>query len=608
MTQPEPSKTTGPSSQTQGEAALAPPAPGNEPERLGQYLLLEKLGQGGMGAVYKALHTRLKRVVALKVLPPDRAHDSQMLARFHREMEAIGKLDHPHIVRATDAGEADGRHFLVMEYVEGLDLSKIARLCSPLSLSDACELVRQAAVGLQYAHEHGLVHRDVKPSNLILATDGRVKVLDLGLARLQGGPSTGEELTDSGQVMGTADYMAPEQGAGSHQVDVRADVYSLGCTLYKLLVGQPPFPAPRYDSTMRKLWAHAQEPVPPVREARADVPELLAAVLARLLAKSPDDRPATPAEVASALVPFVAGCDLLALLASASARGHALAPAPPTVSAETRPSVALAKAPTVPAPSRTVSVRPRRRRVLLASCALLAVLLTGLALFSFVPRPERHDAERPAPPVEGRPASDGWSSLLDRPPVELQWPGAEGNSRWKFDPKEPDLLVHASGEGLLRLGEAARAPYEIEVGIQQVQWGRVGLFLGHRDARYGKHPCKKYQLVLLVSRADDKMGERFSLDRIVVQRLTEKVAVRKTLASAPIPRPTSREHRLRLVVGEAGLKSAHWGKVELSGLTAPAVNARCEEVDYRGAFGVYNARSTSVFRSARYKAPTEGKQ
>ncbi|MBI2479966.1 MAG: serine/threonine protein kinase [Planctomycetia bacterium] len=237
-------------------AALATDPPGNvsddglafgdgdrdgEDQELGalrEYQLLERLGRGGMGTVYKALHTRLKRVVAVKVLPADRLNDPAAVARFQREMEAVGKLDHPNIVRATDAGEVDGIHFLVMEYVLGLDVSDLVRRAGPLPIAEACEIARQAAVGLQNAHEHGLVHRDIKPSNLMLTADGQIKILDLGLARLH--DSQQGDLTSASQMMGTIDYMAPEQTSASRDVDIRADIFSLGATLYKLLCGQAP--------------------------------------------------------------------------------------------------------------------------------------------------------------------------------------------------------------------------------------------------------------------------------------------------------------------------------------------------------------------------------
>ena len=296
-----------------------PPAGHSEPTRslnlaahpahIREYRLLEQIGAGGMGAVYRAEHTRLKRIVALKLLPPSRVQDSRAIARFEREMEAIGRLDHPSVVRATDAGEHGGSHYLVMEYVEGIDLASLAQQQGPLPVADACELTRQAALGLQYIHEYGLVHRDVKPSNLMLTRAGQVKILDLGLALLRGGDAD-SHLTDSGQALGTADYMAPEQAVDSRQVDIRADIYSLGCTLYRLLAGRPPFTAPEYPGVVERILAHVNQPIPPLRSFRPGLPAELEAVLDRMLAKKPAGRYAVPREVAQSLEPLAAGSDL----------------------------------------------------------------------------------------------------------------------------------------------------------------------------------------------------------------------------------------------------------------------------------------------------------
>jgi len=208
---------------------------------LGQYQLLEPIGRGGMGVVYKAMHSKLRQVVALKTMTRTALLDPQAIARFQREMAALGALVHPNIVRATDAGEWDGWHYLVMEYLEGIDLNHLVQVYGTVSVADACELVRQAATGLQFIHEHQRVHRDLKPSNLMLTVTGQVKILDLGLALLNEAHDQ-DELTGSHQVMGTAYYIAPEQARNSHQVDIRADLYSLGCTLFKLLTGTVPLP------------------------------------------------------------------------------------------------------------------------------------------------------------------------------------------------------------------------------------------------------------------------------------------------------------------------------------------------------------------------------
>jgi uncharacterized protein (TIGR03067 family) len=307
-----------------GPGPIPPEASGSEgrpasgmPPALGEYQLLAELGRGGMGRVYKARHTKLDRVVAVKVLPRGRLGDSQAISRFEREMRAVGRLAHANIVQAHDAREIDGTPVLIMEFVDGLDLAEIVRRLGPLPLPEACQLIRQTAAALQCAHEHGLVHRDIKPSNIMVTRSGEVKLLDLGLARFYAETPAGEEMTGSGQAMGTADYMAPEQAADSHTVDIRADIYSLGCTLYKLLSGRAPFSGPQYHGTLEKMHAHVHQPPPPIRQLSANVPEELAAVVDRMLAKNPDDRFATPAEVAAVLEPFCDGGNLADLVGRA---------------------------------------------------------------------------------------------------------------------------------------------------------------------------------------------------------------------------------------------------------------------------------------------------
>ncbi len=278
----------------------------DQPEwgQLGQYQLLEKLGEGGMGQVFKARHQLMDRIVALKVINKKHLDNPEAVLRFHREIRALAQLDHPNIVRAHDADQVDDRHFLVMEYIEGTNLAKLVRRQGPLAVAQACAYIQQAGAGLQHAHEHGLVHRDIKPSNLIVTSSGQIKVLDLGLAKLREEQPVGDELTAAGQLMGTLDYMAPEQWEDTHAVDIRADIYSLGCTLYHLLTGKPPFGGPEYNSALKKMKAHAEVAVPPIRERRPDVPDTLAAVVHRMLAKNPAQRYATPAEFSAALQSF----------------------------------------------------------------------------------------------------------------------------------------------------------------------------------------------------------------------------------------------------------------------------------------------------------------
>jgi serine/threonine-protein kinase len=275
---------------------------------LGPYVLLERLGEGGMGTVFKARHAKLGRLAALKVIRKDRLQSSDAVRRFQREVRAAAQLSHPHIVHAFDADEAGGQHFMAMEYVEGTDLSRLVKDKGRLPIEMACDYIRQAALGLQHAHERGLVHRDIKPSNLLLAKPrpgqtGRgpvVKVVDLGLARLQQGVGgeVSTALTESGAIMGTPDYMAPEQALQSHKVDIRADVYSLGCTLYFLLTGTTPFAG---GTVAEKLVKHQMEEPVPVEQLRPEVPPGVAAVVRKLMAKKPEQRYQTPGELAEVL-------------------------------------------------------------------------------------------------------------------------------------------------------------------------------------------------------------------------------------------------------------------------------------------------------------------
>ncbi len=266
--------------------------------QLGEYDLLECIGAGGMGEVWKARHRRLGKLVALKLILPGRAHAPAAVDRFVREMKALGQLDHPNLVEASDAGEIDGTIYLVMKLIEGHDLDKYVKGRGPLDIAEACGLARQVALGLQYLHERGLVHRDLKPGNVMRTPEGTVKILDLGLARWQAKDTT-EGGTRTGEGMGTPDYMAPEQIAHAATVDIRADLYALGGTLFHLLTGRAPFGD--IEGIYAKMKAQEMTPAPDVRTLRADVPAHVAALVAWLLAKRPADRPATPIEVADAL-------------------------------------------------------------------------------------------------------------------------------------------------------------------------------------------------------------------------------------------------------------------------------------------------------------------
>jgi tRNA A-37 threonylcarbamoyl transferase component Bud32 len=299
------------------ESAPAAPhaAPADAAKNIGHYQIIEPIGQGGMGTVYKALHTRLDKIVALKVMTEGRLQTAEKIARFDREMKAIGRLDHANLVRALDAGEHEHCLFLVMEFVEGLDIAQLVERIGPLPVAESCEIMRQAAVALEYVHRQNLVHRDIKPSNLMVTPAGQIKILDLGLALLN--DLQGEGLTLSGQLMGTLDYMAPEQAGSSHHVDYRADIYSLGCTFYQMLSGKVPFGNDRFLTAVNKIMAHAREPLPSLAADRPDLPPELVELLQQMTAKSPDKRPASMQHVADQLAPLSSATALAVLVTSA---------------------------------------------------------------------------------------------------------------------------------------------------------------------------------------------------------------------------------------------------------------------------------------------------
>ncbi len=283
---------------SESDAAAEPPVVPSELADHPRYRVLEVLGVGGMGVVYKAEQRAMDRLVAIKVVNRRMLDRPDMLERFRREVKAAARLSHPNIVTAYDADQAGETHFFVMEYVAGKNLAVLVAQQGPLPVARACECIRQAALGLQHAWEKGMVHRDVKPANLVLSSTGQVKILDFGVARLFADAGTESAGTATGLLLGTVDFMAPEQADAPHLSDIRADIYSLGCTLYFLLTGRAPFPG---GSPLQKIKAHAQQPPRPVTDFRGGVPAQLLRVLDRMLAKDPAGRYQVPAEVAEAL-------------------------------------------------------------------------------------------------------------------------------------------------------------------------------------------------------------------------------------------------------------------------------------------------------------------
>jgi serine/threonine protein kinase len=295
-----------------------------------RYKIGRFLGRGGMGAVYQAAHRLMDRQVALKIIHGNLSKHPRVVERFRQEVKAAAKLSHPNIVAAYDADQAGELHFLVMEFVDGMSLAQLVNKRGPLEVAYACHFVRQAAKGLHHAFEAGMVHRDLKPHNLMLTRKGQVKILDFGLARLAVEtradlklPATAEGagLTQAGDIMGTPDYMAPEQLLDPTTADTRADIFSLGCSLYFLLTGLSPF---AHINERSVLMAPNKRQHRPIVELRRDLPSGLVAVIEKMLAPNPAERFTTPAEVVKVLAPF--------------ARPSALpapAPTPPTPTVKT---------------------------------------------------------------------------------------------------------------------------------------------------------------------------------------------------------------------------------------------------------------------------------
>jgi serine/threonine protein kinase len=272
--------------------------------RLGPYVIHDQIGQGGMGAVYLAEHETLRRKVAVKVLTPTTSDARLAIERFLREARAAAALDHPNIVRIFDVAAQDDTHYLVMEYVDGETLESVLEKAGAVPCGRAVAFVTQALAGLQHAYEKGFVHRDIKPANLMLTRDGTVKILDMGLARSFTSQSDKlTELMDQGAVVGTADYISPEQALNSPDVDIRSDIYSLGATFYALVTGSPPFTG----NTTQKLMQHQMKEAPSLSDVDQTFPPGLAHIASKMMRKRPDDRYQTPGEVIAALAPWVPG-------------------------------------------------------------------------------------------------------------------------------------------------------------------------------------------------------------------------------------------------------------------------------------------------------------
>ncbi len=613
------------------------PGAGDFPVLLGQYRIVGVLGQGGMGTVFKGYHLKLRRFVAIKTLRLDHVRRPNLAQRFGREMGAVGQMDHPNVVRAFDAGERNGVLYLVMEYLAGIDLERLLARRGPLAPADACALARQAALGLDHLHQ-AIVHRDVKPSNLMLTPSGVVKILDLGLARLdEPDPGAGEQ-TPEGQAIGTYDYIAPEQALGARTIDGRADIYSLGCTLFKLLTGRAPFQGTEYASVPRKLFAHCHTPLDAL-PGFAELSPPLAAVLLRMTAKDPAQRYATAREVAEALAPLAAGDRPEHLLPQSCAEDEAARPLPAQAPEEINrlTEVPLDTPLHTPASGGTsastlLSMTSRRMRRVLA--VLLLVVALAVPVVMIAPSLLRRPADRPdADPVstavivrpnrpEGPPALRPLDTLAARQkhPLLDQRPVVVGcawdDPQWRWDEKLQTVTVTAPDNLLLfQLGTTSRPNFTLDVMVRQAPWtGGVGVFWGYREdaavkaARKPQVPFAWFQMVCLWREIQPKTTEeRFFMRRAHV---TLNYSPRGTIVpgmrflarqDVEYP-PRGREALLRIEVAQERLKGARFDALPLKGLHTEPVNDLFKAEPATGILGTVSLSASTTFSNVWFVA------
>jgi WD40 repeat protein len=451
---------TGPDPSPVDESPVVPAELASHP----RYRIEKLLGAGGMGAVYRAYHQVMDRPVALKIINPSVMTKPGMVQRFTREVRTAARLSHPNIVAAFDAEQAGGLHFLVMEYVDGTDLGRLVQERGPLGVDRACDYIRQAALGLQHAFEQGMVHRDIKPHNLMVTPDDRVKILDFGLALFASEAAPAAGITATGIVLGTVDYIAPEQADNAHQADIRSDIYSLGCTLYHLLAGRPPFPT---GTSIQKVMAHVEKIPQPLTELRPHIPEKLMLVLDRMMAKNPKHRYQTPDEVALALEPFTFATAI---------------PRAPKSQSRAR---ATDDGRTVLLETTAVRGRKRRRIVIAASILLFLVVgLLGTAVYRIATDKGELVITTESDDVEVVIKQGGKEVSIIDPKTEKSITLALRSGDYELELKgAPEGLKLTLDKATLTRGETVLAKIEL-VGATTAGGGKIGeirRFVGHAD-------------------------------------------------------------------------------------------------------------------------------
>ena len=579
-----------------------PQPPLRVPERIGQYKLLKLIGRGGMGLVYLAQHVKLGRTVAIKLLPGLHLSDKSAIVRLQREIAAAGRVQHPNIVFATDANEEDGIDYLVMEYIDGVDIGRLVAVLGPLPCPAACEIIRQAALGLAHIHACGLVHRDLKPSNLMLASDGVVKILDLGLARLrEGQPADDDSQTQTGYLLGTADYVSPEQLHDPHDADVRSDLYSLGCTFFKLLAGQAPYSGTDGGSIGKKLDAHRYAAIPSIRSLRPDVPEEVDAVLSRLLAKEPGDRIQQPSELAELLAPLSAGSDLCGLYRPGREQAEIDEPPPPLPLQTPLPDGgSTAVKGRTPTPTRLLAAEPPRKKTwtwistaAVALCLLAAAGTTGWAIAHLT---GLTGIQRKDQPIHGR----GPQTFdLSRPLEEIAWEGYESSPPARYNDGQRMLELRSESYQLIKLGDYDGRPGTFEVTIRQTPWhGFAGLFFGYRVQPRRDVPqlASTFQLVWLHHfPLKDGNGRKYGEQMEAMRQRTvlgddTQPFIREAAIGQRVPLPARAQVRLKVQFGRQGCEKISVDDVVVEDLTAANINQKYDAIDYQGPWGLFSAR------------------
>ncbi|MFO1043608.1 MAG: serine/threonine-protein kinase [Planctomycetaceae bacterium] len=608
---------------------------------IGQYELLRSVGHGGVGEVFEAIHTHLRRRVAVKLLSKKNCENEANRKRFFQEMVSIGRLDHPNIVHAYDAGEIEGTLYLAMEFVEGLNLEVLAQRIGPMESWDACELIRQAAVGLQHIYESGLVHRDLKPSNLLVSRSG-VKIADLGLAMFSQAESTqglliarvttDDRLTGEHTVLGTVDYMAPEQAEESREVDIRADLYSLGCTLFRLLVGRAPYALPENSTPFKKMMAHASDPIPDIRRFRPDLSDELVEVINRLLQKSRVDRYSEPRQLVEALTPFSGVVDFPTLIISsdrpqrkviAGGRSSTLRDSEIRRSEASTPQApysneqsGLPRQPPVSPPQTEQLLDSANKRLTKYSLATIVVsaclilLLVGLG--SLIPRMFKKDevpgnANGPIMeiPKKRTDLEEVWFRQFNSLPQSLDWSKKAELGTGRFLENDGVFNIHAGDRlQLVEFGELNENDVNISLEMSfdpRPRDASCGYYFGFRKKNI-KNGGAEFQAIEF--QLDETKGQ--AIEVLVMRHLKvidgNNRLITTKLSSHERVCLNSRRGSVRYSVKLAGdrLVGVSVGGVDCKEIVLDDENAKFNADDYRGSFGVFVGSGTIDIQDPKF--------